>query len=84
MPDRKAAGADCPPDVIEVRRNADGSLDEIVAHGCDVHLEQMTDGQWWLGIERGGYRQVVTLLSMRRIKAVSEMDSAPAQEVHDA
>lgn len=26
---------------ICVLRNPDGSLDEIIAEGCDVHLEQM-------------------------------------------
>jgi hypothetical protein len=34
----------------EVRRNPDGSVDEIVAKGCSIHLEQMDKGVWYLGI----------------------------------
>jgi hypothetical protein len=49
---------DAPPDVIEVRRNPDGTLDEIVAENCTVHLEQMDDGCWWLAVYKGGWRQV--------------------------
>ena len=30
------------------------ALDEIVAAGADVHLEQMDHDQWWMGIEAGG------------------------------
>ena len=36
--------------MIEIRRNKDGSLDEIVAQGCDIHLEQMSNSHWWMGI----------------------------------
>ena len=34
----------------EIRRNPDGSIDEIVAEGCVVHLEQMSGKGWYLGI----------------------------------
>ena len=37
--------------VIEIRRNPDGSLDEIVAPG--FHLEQMSDTHWWMEIGEG-------------------------------
>ena len=30
------------------------ALDEIVAAGAYVHLEQMDHDQWWMGIEAGG------------------------------
>jgi hypothetical protein len=30
------------------------ALDEIVAHGAFVHLEQMSHDHWWIGIEAGG------------------------------
>lgn len=35
---------------------ADGrpALDEIVAHGAFVHLEQMSHDHWWMGLEAGG------------------------------
>jgi hypothetical protein len=35
---------------------ADGrpALDEIVADGAEIHLEQMDHDQWWMGITAGG------------------------------
>jgi hypothetical protein len=30
------------------------ALDEIVADGASIHLEQMSHDQWWMGIEAGG------------------------------
>jgi hypothetical protein len=40
--------------VIEIRNNDDGSLDEIVAHGVTIHLEQMDTTNWWMSIEKDG------------------------------
>ena len=46
---------------LEVRRNADGSLDEIVWSG-HFHLEQMDHDVWWMALyDRNGGRQIVTL-----------------------
>jgi hypothetical protein len=44
---------------IEIRTQgelADGrpALDEIVADGASLHLEQMSHDRWWMGIEAGG------------------------------
>ena len=44
---------------VEIRfqgRLEDGrpALDELVANGADVHLEQMNHDQWWMGIQSGG------------------------------
>ena len=44
---------------LEIRTQgtlADGrsALDEIVADGAKVHLEQMSHDQWWMGLEAGG------------------------------
>jgi len=30
------------------------ALDEIVASGATIHLEQMSHDHWWMGIEAGG------------------------------
>jgi hypothetical protein len=30
------------------------TLDEIVADGAAVHLEQMSHDHWWMGLEAGG------------------------------
>ena len=44
---------------IEIRTQgelADGrpALDEIVAAGASVHLEQMSHDHWWMGLAAGG------------------------------
>ena len=44
---------------IEIRTQgqlADGraALDEIVADGASIHLEQMSHDHWWMGIDAGG------------------------------
>ena len=31
-----------------------GDIDEIVLHGVTVHIEQMDDRCWWIGIYRDG------------------------------
>lgn len=33
-----------------------GDIDEIVLHGVDVHIEQMDDRCWWIGMYRGDDR----------------------------
>lgn len=38
-------------DAVEIRRNPDGSIDEIVAHGADLHIEQMSDDGWYMGLQ---------------------------------
>ncbi len=35
---------------VEIRRNPDDSIDEIVAHGCDLHIEQMSADGWFMEI----------------------------------
>lgn len=35
---------------VEIRRNDDGTIDEVVASGSSVHLEQLDKGSWYLGI----------------------------------
>jgi hypothetical protein len=49
----------------EIRRNPDGTLDEIVASGCEFHLEHMSAGQWWMSIRSGGVETHVTLYTRR-------------------
>jgi len=34
----------------EIRRNPDGTIDEICADGVDFHLEQMDNGAWFIGL----------------------------------
>ncbi len=46
-------------DAVEIRPNPDGSIDEIVAHNCNLHIEQMSADGWYLGIRAsdGSYWQ---------------------------
>lgn len=34
----------------EVRLNPDETVDEVVAEGVGVHIEQMSDDHWWMSI----------------------------------
>ena len=36
---------------VEIRKNDDGSIDEVIAKGCAIHLEQMHKNAWYLGID---------------------------------
>ncbi len=44
---------------VEIRRNHDGSIDEIVANGAGLHIEQMSDDGWFMGLDMpdGSYWQ---------------------------
>ena len=60
---------------IEIRRNEDGSLDEIVARDVAIHLEQMSDGHWWMSIEKHGCLYHLNLTARRaKITAILERD----------
>lgn len=37
----------------EVRLNPDQSIDEICIKNCDLHIEQMDNGSWWIGVYVG-------------------------------
>ena len=39
--------------IQQIRRNPDGSVDEVIVSDCLVQLEQMGPDHWWLGIRRG-------------------------------
>lgn len=48
------------PSPIEIRRNDDGSIDEICAGNLrSLHIEQMSNDGWYMGIEAddGSYWQ---------------------------
>ncbi len=57
------------PNSYEIRNADDGSLDEVVATGADVHLEQMHDGCWMLIVSAGGREVHVSLRSRGKGKA---------------
>lgn len=35
------------------RRTDDPDIDEIVVHDATIHVEQMNDRCWWIGVYRG-------------------------------
>lgn len=37
--------------MVEIRRNDDGTIDEVVAKGCDLHIEQMSADGWYMGLD---------------------------------
>ena len=50
-----------------IRPREDGTLDEVVvSHPAVVHLEQMDEGSWWLGIDLVDGRRVTVNLSTKR------------------
>jgi hypothetical protein len=57
---------------LEIRRNADGSLDEIVCDGAFVHLEQMDSDHWWMAIEKDGRTIHVNFHARGKIRARCE------------
>ena len=56
---------------IEIRRHSDGTLDEIVANDVFVHLEQMADNFWWMGVSTADNTHLVhvNFYSETRIEA---------------
>lgn len=62
---------------LEVRTVGDGALDEVVGHG-PYHLEQMSDGHWWMRFEdAGGAYADVNLTARGKIKATVEQSDMP-------
>ena len=60
----------------EVRRNDDGTIDEIVAEGCVIHLEQMDKGSWYLGLYADHSPNAsllqVDIVSKKRVKVLAQ------------
>ena len=59
---RKISGPAAPPsapvDRIVWNRRPDqdgGDIDELVIHDVTVHIEQMSDNAWWIGLRRGDH-----------------------------
>jgi hypothetical protein len=44
---------------VVIRKNDDGTIDEIIANSCSVHVEQMDTSSWYMGIDAadGSYWQ---------------------------
>ena len=53
----------------EIRRNEDGTVDEIVvSRPTFFHIEQMDDNQWWIGVDEAEGRTAFVLSARGKIK----------------
>lgn len=52
----------------------DSAIDELVAKGVDIHIERLSNGTYWLGIERDGCCQVVTFSTKRGALIIARTD----------
>jgi hypothetical protein len=69
-----------------VSLNADGSLDEVVLHGVDVHIEQMSDHNWFVGLYRPGTdgdRIRLGFHSKRKVKAFWEFEGLEVEVLQE-
>src|ERR1035437_4225553 len=60
----------------EIRRNPDGTIDEIVANGVDLHLEQTDKNAWsfnvYVGSTKGEPLMQATIYSKKRVTVFVE------------
>jgi len=63
-----------------------GDIDEIVVHNCTVHIEQMDDRCWWIGIymSDGSYWMGNFIADSRGRMRFSEQENAGIEWAHDA
>ena len=54
---------------LDMRFNADASLDEVVAEGASFHLEKMGDTHWWMWVQCGDKGVHINLTARGKIKA---------------
>jgi hypothetical protein len=71
---KKRTETDKPPP-IEIRKHANGRLDEIVARGANVHLEQMDSNYWWMGLQLAGRYFHVRFSSANGIRVTVDEDT---------
>lgn len=69
---------------VEIRKNKDGTIDEIVAKDCFLHIEQMSTDGWYLGIDGhdGSYWQFwLGARNYRSAVDVRHTETVPANEM---
>jgi hypothetical protein len=78
-----AIALSAPPEAapLEVRMQ-DGELDEIVAHDCYLHLEQMYANHWWLVVESGHKRVAVNLSAKENVVIAAHVEIEDSREPH--
>ncbi len=59
----------------EVRRDDGGAIDEVLAQNVGFHLEQMSEGSWWIGLTHAdGTIEHLTLNTMRGAKITAKLE----------
>jgi hypothetical protein len=63
-----------------IRTNPDGTIDEVIAHACDLHIEDMGEGVWSVQItQTQGDRHWLFALAGAGILVESSEDESRAQ-----
>ena len=71
------------PKPLEIRRNDDGSIDEIVGSGS-IHIEQMTERDWFIEIiEAGGVEHRFWLGAKRAHVDVTHTETTPPDRARE-
>ncbi len=70
------------PSPIEIRNHANGRLDEIVARGANVHLEQIDSNYWWMGLQLAGRYFHVRFSSAKGIRVTVDEDTPEGVKRH--
>ena len=65
---------------IEIRLDHENQLDELVGENCSVHLEQMDDNSWWLGITDKTGRVSVRLFT-KKARIIGNYEDERKQEL---
>jgi hypothetical protein len=72
-------------DPVIIRKNDDGTIDEIVAKDCTLHIEQMTNDGWYIGVTAsdGSYWQFwIGAKNGRSAVEVRHTETSPALETY--
>jgi len=63
---------------LEIRRNEDNTVDEVVVCG-NVHVEQMDTGSWWIGIDTADGRLLHLNFHARGKITLNVQDEGPSE-----
>jgi hypothetical protein len=63
---------------LEIQRNEDGTVDEVVVCG-NVHVEQMDTGSWWIGIDTADGRLLHLNFHARGKITLNVEDQGPSE-----
>lgn len=60
---------------LQVRRDENTGIDEVIARAADIHVERMNDGSWWIGLtEADGRVHHLTLSTVRNARITANLE----------